>query len=47
MIMPFGEESQQEMIRIKKVSKTKFIKENHGSCQFVPFLRGISNLEGN
>jgi protein-L-isoaspartate(D-aspartate) O-methyltransferase len=42
MVIPFGNDQEQEMFRIKKISETKFTKENFGPCSFVPFLKGIS-----
>lgn len=41
MVIPFGKTDIQQMLRIKKESAHKYIREDHGSFAFVPFVRGI------
>jgi protein-L-isoaspartate(D-aspartate) O-methyltransferase len=44
MVVPFGKEGEQEMLRIKKIDDNKFTKENFGKHSFVPFLKGVTNI---
>ena len=41
MVIPFGKADVQRMLRIKKESPHKYIREDHGSFAFVPFVRGV------
>ena len=41
MVIPVGK-NVQEMIVVKRISKLKFEKENHGSFKFVPLLKNIN-----
>lgn len=41
MVIPVGK-NVQEMIVVKRISKLKFEKENHGSFKFVPLLKDIN-----
>ena len=41
MVIPMHNGVKQEMIRFVKKSEASVIKENHGSCAFVPMLDGI------
>jgi protein-L-isoaspartate(D-aspartate) O-methyltransferase len=43
MVIPFGDEGGQDMLRIKKLSESKFTKENFGKHNFVPFLKGVTS----
>ncbi|MDF1694247.1 MAG: protein-L-isoaspartate(D-aspartate) O-methyltransferase [Saprospiraceae bacterium] len=42
MVVPLGEGDVQRMIRITKVSPTKFEQEDFGAFKFVPFLEGVN-----
>lgn len=44
MVVPFGNEDGQDMLRIKKITETKFTKENFGKHNFVPFLKGVTKI---
>ena len=41
MVIPVGK-NVQEMIVVKRISKLKFEKENHGSFKFVPLLKDLN-----
>jgi protein-L-isoaspartate(D-aspartate) O-methyltransferase len=41
MVIPFGDAAVQRMLRIKKESSHKYIREDHGSFAFVPFVKGV------
>ena len=47
LVVPLGEGTIQEMIRLIKVSETRIIKENHGSYRFVPLLKGVNKYRKN
>ena len=42
MVIPLGEGDVQRMIRITKISPTKFEKKDFGAFRFVPFLQGVN-----
>mgnify|MGYP003409772768 CR=1 FL=1 len=42
MIIPMGEEGQQQMFKFTKVDEKNYHREEHGAFQFVPFLKGVS-----
>ncbi len=44
MVIPVGDTSSQRMLRIKKISNTSYIEEDHGNFSFVPFLGGTNTL---
>ena len=41
MVIPVGKEFQ-EMIVVKRISKLRFERENHGNFKFVPFLKDVN-----
>ncbi|MDA7716839.1 protein-L-isoaspartate(D-aspartate) O-methyltransferase [Flavobacteriaceae bacterium] len=41
MVIPVGKEVQ-EMIVVKRISKLRFERENHGNFKFVPFLKDVN-----
>ena len=43
MVIPVGK-NVQEMIVVKRISKLKFEKENHGSFKFVPLLKNVAAI---
>ncbi len=45
MVIPLGEGKIQRMIRIKKVSPTKYEQEDFGAFKFVPFLEGVNRIK--
>lgn len=45
MVIPLGEESVQKMTKITKMEDGSLKKENFGNFKFVPFLKGVNNLE--
>lgn len=40
LVAPLGEGNLQKMIRLIKIDENKFVREEHGSFSFVPFLPG-------
>lgn len=43
LVIPLDNGEGQRMIRLTKVEKNRFTKEDFGSCSFVPFLKGVEN----
>lgn len=42
MIIPVGPDGkEQTMVKIRRISETKWTEEELGGCQFVPFLKGV------
>jgi protein-L-isoaspartate(D-aspartate) O-methyltransferase len=41
LVIPVGNDDNQEMLRITRISKDDFKKENFGYFRFVPFLKGL------
>jgi len=42
MVIPVGPEGEeQKMLKIRRVSETKWTEEELGGCRFVPFLTGV------
>jgi len=46
MVIPYGEGSLQEMIKIIKIDEKTIKKEKHGSYRFVPLLKGTRQSKG-
>jgi len=44
MVIPVGDNNTQRMLRIKKISNTSYIEEDHGNFAFVPFVAGTNAL---
>ena len=44
MVIPFGKRGIQKMLRLTKLDKTHFRKEEFGDFRFVPFLKGINRV---
>lgn len=45
MVIPVGDEDQQQMLRIIRKTETSFKKQNFGDFSFVPFLKGVKKEE--
>lgn len=46
LVIPLDNGKEQRMIRLTKVEKKRYTKEDFGPCSFVPFLKGIQTSEG-
>lgn len=45
LVIPVGPGDSQRMIRLTRVSETKYNEEDFGSFSFVPFLKGIAGID--
>ncbi len=41
MVLPYGNEGQQQMMRYRKINDQEYHTENFGPCSFVPMLKGV------